>query len=147
MKIWVYINPENNILCCALLEESIPANVETVMFDGVTFEDIIYDGTQIRLKTNEEKLQEVKQKKLTELKNYTANLLSETDYIIVKISEAQVSGDTTKVENLKQKYSTQLQERDAIRSWNEQMKLNIKNAQSTHELINLAIKFDEPSNA
>ncbi len=33
MKIFAYLHPELNILCCALLEESIPANVEVIEFE------------------------------------------------------------------------------------------------------------------
>ena len=141
MKVFAYIHPELNILCCALLKESIPANVEIVEFEVDSVDDVVYDGTQIRLKTNEEKLQEVKQKKLMELKSYIANLLSNTDYIIVKISEAQLLGDTVEIENLKQKYATQLQERDAIRNWNEQMKQSINNANTLEDINSIEIKF------
>ena len=140
MKVFAYIHPELNILCCALLKESIP-NVEVIEFEVDSVDDVVYDGTQIRLKTNTEKLHEVKQKKLMELKSYIANLLSNTDYIIVKISEAQLLGDTIEVENLKQKYATQLQERDAIRNWNEQMKQSINNAKTFEDINSIKIKF------
>ena len=141
MKIFAYLHPELNILCCALLEESIPANVEVIEFEVDNVDDVVYDGTQIRLKTNEEKLQEVKQKKLTELKSYVASLLLTTDYIIVKISEAQLLGDIVEIENLKQKYSIQLQEREAIRNWNEQMKQSINNANTLEDINSIEIKF------
>ena len=141
MKVLAYIHPELNILCCALFKESIPANVEVIEFEVDNVDDVVYDGTQIRLKTNEEKLQEVKQKKLTELKSYIANLLSNTDYIIVKISEAQLLGDTIEVENLKQKYATQLQEREAIRNWNEQTEQAIQNAKTFEDINSIEIKF------
>jgi len=118
MKIFAYLHPELNILCCALLEESIPANVEVIEFEVDNVDDVVYDGTQIRLKTNEEKLQEVKQKKLTELKSYVASLLLTTDYIIVKI-----------------------QEREAIRNWNEQMKQSINNANTLEDINSIEIKF------
>ena len=141
MKVFAYIHPELNILCCALLKESIPANVEIVEFEVDSIDNVIYDGTQIRLKTNTEKLHEVKQKKLMELKSYIANLLSNTDYIVVKISEAQLLGDIIEVENLKQKYATQLQERDAIRNWNEQMEQSINNAKTFEDINSIEIKF------
>jgi hypothetical protein len=50
-----------------------------------------FDNGQIRLKTEAEKLEEEKQRKLAELKTYIGSLLGQTDYIIVKIAEAQVS--------------------------------------------------------
>lgn len=141
MKIFAYLHPELNILCCALFEENIPANVEVIEFEVDNVDDVVYDGTQIRLKTNEEKLQEVKQKKLMELKSYIANLLSNTDYIIIKISDAQVLGDTAEIEYLKQKYATQLQYREAIRNWNEQMKQSINNAKTIEDINSIEIKF------
>lgn len=141
MKIFAYLHPELDIRCCALLEESISANVEVIEFEVDNVDDVVYDGTQIRLKTNEEKLQEVKQKKLTELKSYTASLLLTTDYIVVKISKVQLLGDIVEVENLKQKYSIQLQEREAIRNWNEQMKQSINNAKTLEDINSIEIKF------
>jgi hypothetical protein len=92
-------------------------------------------------------IEKLKQKKLEELKTYVAGLLAQTDYIITKIAEAQIQNDTAEVEALKQKYSVQLQQREAIRQWNEQMKQSIKNAQSLEDLLRLEIKFEESPNA
>jgi hypothetical protein len=100
----------------------------------------IEDG-QIVKKSQDEVLQWFKDQKLAELKNYVASLLGQTDYIIVKISEAQISGDTDEVERLKQKYATQLQQREAIRQWNEQMKQAIRNAQTLEELRSIEIRY------
>ena len=141
MKVYAFIHPDLQILCCALLPEAIPPNTEYVELEVESPDDVIYDGTQIRLKTEAEKLAEEKQKKLAELKNYVARLLEQTDYIIVKISEAQVSGDTNAVEQLKQKYATQLQQRQAIRQWNEQMKQAIRNVQTLEELRSIEIRY------
>lgn len=75
-------------------------------------------------------------------KDYVATLLAQTDYIVTKIAEAQIQNDTAEVEALKQKYATQLQQREAIRQWNEQMEQAIKNAQSLEELNSIEIKYD-----
>jgi|GEM_PF-1906453 len=147
MKVWAYVHPELNILCCALLPEAVPEGVEAVELEVESPDDVVFDNGQIRLKTEAEKLVEEKQRKLTELKNYVANLLATTDYIITKITEAQIQNDIAEVEALKQKYSTQLQQREAIRNWNERMKQAIKNAQSLAELLMLEIKFEEHPNA
>jgi hypothetical protein len=120
---------------------------EAVEFEMESFDDLTYDGTQIRLKTQEEKLQELKAQKLSELKTYVAGLLAQTDYVITKIAEAQIQNDTAEVEALKQRYSAQLQQREAIRIWNEQMKQSIKSAKSLDELLSLEIKFKESPNA
>jgi len=59
----------------------------------------------------------------------------------LKISEAQALGDMNAVEQLKQKYATQLQQREAIRQWNEQMKQAIRNAQTLEELRSIEIGY------
>jgi hypothetical protein len=143
MKVWAYIHPELKILCCALLPEALPEGVEAIEFEVESPDDVVYDGTQIRLKTQEEKLQELKAQKLSELKTYVAGLLAQTDYVITKIAEAQIRNDTTEVEALKQKYSVQLQQREAIRAWNEQMKQTIRNATSLEELKAIEIRFND----
>jgi DNA repair exonuclease SbcCD ATPase subunit len=141
MKVWAYLHPELNILCCALLPEAVPQEVQAIEFELESFDDLTYDGSQIRLKTQDEKLQELKAQKLSELKTYVAGLLAQTDYIITKIAEAQIQGDTAEVEALKQKYAIQLQQREAIRTWNEQMKQLIRDATSLEELRGIVIEF------
>jgi hypothetical protein len=141
MKVWAYIHPELKILCCALLPEAVPEGVQAVELEVASPDDVVLDNGQIRLKTEAEKLAEEKQKKLEELKQYVALLLSPTDYVITKISEAQILNDTAEVVALKQKYLAQLQQRKAIRQWNEQMKQAIQNAQSLNELMSIVIEF------
>jgi len=142
MKVWAYIHPKLNILCCALLQEAVPEGVEAIEFEVESPDDVVYDGIQIRLKTQDEKLQELKAQKLSELKTYVAGLFAQTDYIITKIAEAQIQNDTAKVEALKQRYSAQFQQREAIRAWNEQMKQKIRNATSLEELKTIEIRFE-----
>ena len=142
MRVYAYIHPELNILCCALLPEAVPEGVEAIEFEVESPADVILDNGQIRLKTEQEKLNELKQAKLAQLKQYVASLLSQTDYVIVKISEAQVLGDERKVEMLKQKYVSQLTERESIRVWNEQVKQAIKNATSIQELNSISITYE-----
>jgi hypothetical protein len=141
MKVWAYIHPDLNILCCALLPEAVPEGVEAVELEVESPDDVIYDGTQIRLKTEAEKLEEEKQKKLEELKRYVANLLEPTDYVVIRIAEAEVRGDTDTAEQLRQRYATQLQQRQAIREWNEQMKQAIRNAKTLEELRRIEIRY------
>jgi len=141
MKVYAFIHPDLQTLCCALLPEAIPPNTKYVELEVETPDDVVYENGQIRLKTEAEKLAEEKQRKLAELKNYVASLLGQTDYVIMKIAEAQVSGDTNEVERLKQKYATQLQQREAIRQWNEQMKQAITNAETLEKLRSIEIRF------
>jgi len=141
MKVWAYIHPDLRILCCALLKESVPEGVNAVELEVETPDDVIYDGTQIRLKTEAEKLAEEKEKKLAQLKSYVATLLEKTDYIIIRIADTEVRGDTAEAERLRQKYATQLQQRQAIREWNEQMKQAIRNAKTLDELRSIEIRY------
>jgi L-fucose mutarotase/ribose pyranase (RbsD/FucU family) len=141
MKVYAFIHPDLNTLCCALLPEAVPPNVEAVELEVETPDDVILDNGQIRVKTEAEKLEEEKQRKLAELKNYVAGLLELTDYVVVKIAEAEISGNTETVEQLKQKYATQLERRQAIREWNEQVKQAIGNAQTLEELRQIEIRY------
>ncbi len=141
MKVWAYIHPELNILCCSLLPETVPEGAEAVELEVETPDDVILDNGQIRVKTEAEKIKEEKQKKLAELKSYVETLLEETDYIIIRIAEAEVKGDTTEAERLRQKYATQLQQREDIRKWNEQMKQAIRSAKNLKELRNIEIRY------
>ncbi len=141
MKVWAFVHPDLKTLCCALLPEAVPSNVEAVELEVETPDDVMVDNGQIRLKTEAEKLAEEKQKKLEELKQYVATLLSQTDYIIIRIAEAEVKGDTTEAEQLRQKYVTQLQQREDIRQWNEQMKQAIRNAKNLEKLRSIEIRY------
>jgi hypothetical protein len=141
MKVYAYINPELNILCCALLKEAVPPGINAIEFDVDKPDDVIYDGKNIRLKNQNEQLQELKQKYLDQLKKYVNGLFSSTDYIVVKISEAIVNEDNEEVSNLKQQYATQLQQRKAIRDWNNKIKEQINNASSIEELNTIVIQY------
>ncbi len=141
MKVWAFVHPELKTLCCAILPEAVPPNIQAVELEVETPDDVVVDNGQIRLKTEAEKLAEEKQKKLEELKRYVATLLSRTDYIVIKIAEAETLGNIETVEQLKQKYATQLQQRQDIREWNEQMKQVIRNAENLEELRSIEIRY------
>jgi len=125
------------------LEAELPPSDAYVIFelDAETPDDVVYDNGQIRVKTEAEKLEEEKQGKLVELKNYVVQLLEPTDYVVIRIAEAQVRGDEAELERLKQKYARQLQQREAIRQWNEQMKQAIRNAKTLEELRSIEIRY------
>ena len=142
MKVWAYIHPQLNTLCCALLPEAVPQGIQAIEFDVESPDDVILDNGQIRVKTEAEKLSEEKQRKLEELKRYVATLLEPTDYVVIKISEAETLRNTETAEQLKQKYATQLQQRQTIRQWNEQTEQAIQNAQSLEELRGIVIQFE-----
>jgi hypothetical protein len=137
----VYAWTENGQLFITEDKNLAPANA--IELEVETPDDVIYDGTQIRVKTEEEKLVEEKQKKLTELKNYVASLLRPTDYVVIRIAEAQALRNRQIAKQLRQKYTKQLQQRQAIRQWNEQMKQAIRNAKTLEELRSVELNFTD----
>lgn len=67
MKVYAYIDPKSNTLSCALLPEAVPSGVKAVEFDVNSTDDIVLDNGTIRLKTDDEKLNEAKQKAIKDL--------------------------------------------------------------------------------
>ena len=132
MRVWAYLHPQLNILCCAILPEAVPQDIQAIEFEVEDINDIIYDGTQIRLKTVEEKLNERKQEKLQQLKQIFASKIAQTDYILVKIEEARLLNQD--IQPLLEKYATQLQERQQLRQRYEELKQAIQNATTLEEL-------------
>ncbi len=61
--------------------------------------------------TAEQKAAQEKAKKIAEYKAY----LEKTDYIVIKIAEAQSEGDTNKVTHLRTLYKSELEERKKMR--------------------------------
>ena len=62
--------------------------------------------------TAEQKAAQEKAKKIAEYKKY----LADTDYIVLKIAEAQSEGETSTVSQLRDIYKEQLKERKRVRS-------------------------------
>ena len=62
--------------------------------------------------TAEQKAAQEKAKKIAEYKKY----LADTDYIVLKIAEAQSEGETSTVGQLRDIYKEQLKERKRVRS-------------------------------
>ncbi|MFZ8861396.1 MAG: hypothetical protein ACO2PP_12995 [Thermocrinis sp.] len=137
MKLYAWV--ENEQLFTTEDKNLAPSNA--IELEVESPDDVVYDNGQIRVKTEAEKLEEEKRKKLTELKNYVEQLVKPTDYVIVRIAEAQVRGDEAEVERLRQRYARQLQQREDIRQWNEQMKQAIRNAKTLDELRQIEIRY------
>ena len=68
--------------------------------------------TKLKEPTAEEKATQEKARKIAEYKKY----LSDTDYIVLKIAEAQSEGDTSTVAQLRDLYKDQLKERKRVRA-------------------------------
>lgn len=67
--------------------------------------------TKTKELTAEQKAAQEKAKKIAEYKKY----LADTDYIVLKIAEAQSEGDTNKVTHLRTLYKSELEERKKMR--------------------------------
>lgn len=105
-------------------------------------QDLIIDNGVLRLKTEEEKLAELKQEKLKQLKTCVASLLSQTDWVILKLQSLRDEGwSDAKIQAEMQKYQSILDERKAIREWNLQIEQMIQNAQTIQELESIKIEF------
>jgi len=85
MQVYAYIHPELNILCVALDQDSVPFNVKYQVFDVEHPDDLILDNGVIRLKTDDDKKQELipQAKALLNSAYFTfiTNLLKEHGYI------------------------------------------------------------------
>jgi len=136
MRVWAYVN-EQGTLYCALLKESVPENVRAVELEVETPDDVVLDNSQIRIKTEQEKLETMKRDALMELKMIISSLLAPTDYILLKITEAQALGED--IDPLLSRYANELSRRQAIRRWNASMKAAI-NAASTREELQLVLE-------
>lgn len=134
---------ENGVIFIAPTEDIVPANAEVLEVDDtITPFDLKIENERLMLKTEEEKLQELKQRKLFELKQYVANLLSQTDWVITKIQSMQHEGfSETEVQQAIQKYSAILEQRKNIREQNENIKKAIQNASTTEDVNNIIIEF------
>ena len=66
---------------------------------------------KVYVPTAEQKAAQEKAKKIAEYKKY----LEKTDYIVLKIAEAQSEGDTNKVTHLRTLYKSELEERKKMR--------------------------------
>lgn len=138
-KLKVWINKEGN------LEVDVGAGIAPV--DAIEIEVEQLDRVEIRdnaiyLLTDDEYFSKKKQQKLQELKQYVANLLSRTDWVITKINSLNLEGQPSEViQKELQKYQAILQERASIRQWNEQTKTAIQNAQTLEELQEIKIEF------
>jgi len=137
MKVYAYIHPELNILCRTLLPEAVPEGVQAIEFEVESIDDIVFENGKIRVKTEQEKLEDLKKELLDLLKQVIQRRLSLTDYVIIKILEAQVSNDKQTVKNLKQKYAEQLMDRERLRKANEEIKKRIIEAKDKEELETL----------
>jgi len=83
-------------------------------------------------------LDEKKQQMLNVLNGVFVSLISQTDYVLIKLQEARELG--LDIVSLLQKYQTKLQWRQALRRWKNEKEQAIMNAQNKEELENIDLE-------
>ena len=97
------------------ITETITKTVRDGLEEGytqITEEEFNSLSNKVYVPTAEQKAAQEKAKKIAEYKAY----LEKTDYIVLKIAEAQSEGDTSTVSQLRDIYREQLKERKRVRS-------------------------------
>jgi hypothetical protein len=101
---------------------------------------ITIDNGTIIQNTEQQILQNLQKQKLQNLSIYVASLLQPTDYIIIKMAEAQLTNNNT-LPALQAKYANQLQQRANIRKWNDDTEQAINNATAIEQLLAINIEY------
>jgi hypothetical protein len=101
---------------------------------------ITIDNGTIIQNTEQQILQNLQKQSLQNLSIYVASLLQSTDYIIIKMAEAQLTNNNT-LPSLQAKYANQLQQRANIRKWNNDMEQAINNANTIDQLLAINIEY------
>jgi len=113
-KIWFGYNHETNelIIC---VDDDINLDIESIVANYQVFnkKKVLIDNLR---------------------KTKVADLLSKTDYVIIKLQEAQVLGDETKYQELLEQYNSVLEQRKQIRAWNDDVEKRIQEATTREEL-------------
>ena len=96
------------------ITQTVTKTVRDGLEDGYTqiTEEEFNELTKPQEPTAEQKAAQEKSKKIAEYKKY----LADTDYIVLKIAEAQSEGETSTVSQLRDIYKEQLKERKRVRS-------------------------------
>lgn len=95
------------------ITQTVTKTVRDGLEDGYTqiTEEEFNELTKPKEPTAEQKAAQEKAKKIAEYKKY----LADTDYIVLKIAEAQSEGETSTVSQLRDIYKEQLKERKRVR--------------------------------
>ena len=98
---------------------------------------------KVVFKTEDEILQEKRTVKENQLKSLVGFLLSQTDWVIIKLQSMKEEGwSDNEIQVEVQKYQPILEKRKRIREWNEQTEQAIQNAKTIEELEAIKIEFE-----
>lgn len=146
--LYAWIN-ENGTLCTTFELQSVPEQFRdsVTVFENLDIQDYdrlyVEDG-QIKEKTEDIIVQEMKEKLLSELNQYTAGLLQVTDWVVVKLNSLILEGKSeTEIQAEKSKYTDVFSQRAEIRSKHSVKENQIMQAESLSELSNLDVRYME----
>ncbi len=98
------------------------------------------ENNQIVYKT----LKDLKREKLEQLRFYVSSLLSQIDWVVIKLQSLVNEGwSEEEIQAEKEKYKEILEQRRKIREWNRQIEQAIQDAQTLEELEEIRIEFVE----
>lgn len=129
--LYAWIN-ENKILCTTFDLNFVPEKYKNkvVVFEDLDVHDYdklyVDENGQIKKKTNEMLIAEMKEKLLNELKNKIYTLLQSTDWVVIKCVELG--------KDIKKEYPEIAQKRQQIREINEKLEKQINSATTIEEL-------------
>ncbi|MEM5861279.1 MAG: hypothetical protein QXJ20_02700 [Candidatus Aenigmatarchaeota archaeon] len=137
--LYAYLN-ENGILCATAELANVPEQFRSkvVVFETLNLGDhdkLYVEAGQIKLKTEEMILNEMKNNLLDELKQKTYNLLAPTDWIVIKCLELRLDIKTT--------YPEIKAKRDLIRQKNNDFENAIKKGKTIDELNKIKEQIDQ----
>lgn len=133
----LYVWIENNEIKATRELELIPEQYKNSyqVFDEVPFTDLKIENGRVVLKTQEEKLNELKQQKILKLKKKVYTLLAPTDWCVIKCVELGL--------NIEQVYPNEKAFRDSVRAWGNQKEQEIMNATTIEEVNSINLNFEE----
>lgn len=136
----LYAWVENGLIFATEKETDIPENFRdsVVVFEDLSLKDFnklyVEDG-EIKLKTEEMILNEMKNNLLNELKQKTYSLLASTDWVVIKCLELGLDIETA--------YSEIKAKRDLIRQKNNDFENAIEKAKTIDELNKIKEQIDQ----
>ena len=143
---WVYVKENGEILTVSEKDVVASGYARKYEYQGEIpnerLDFYLFDGEKF-VKKGEQQIVSILKEEINDLrKSKTSSLLSQTDYVLLKLQEAQIEEDTDKYNALLQQYSGILAQRQAIRQWNDGIEQRIQNATTKDELVTIEAEID-----
>jgi len=148
MEIYAYVDDNKNLFF-AFSKDEIPNTFlsKRIEIDSLDYLKYVkYDAEQNEIiyqrPTTEQLLDERKEEVISNLKKSIKSYFEKTDYVIMKIYEAKIMGDEDLENELRERYSSVLQERYNVRDEYEELLERVRNARSRSELASLETRVN-----